>query len=383
MTVTVVDPIGAYNTANGTAWDGHWFNGAKGVYIPAIDEFWFMLQARQGPPDSGSLPSPNGAHPTKSRVLRIDQATGAYVGLCSQPAGQTDKLWLWSEMQNCVVAQKVVVAGSYMTSVGGTIVGGHCLICWNYDGTVAWETFWVEFGGGGYRWIDFIVTNPTLAEVYVIQNSTGSNRKIQLLNMTTGARTDKLTYTEGSGGYRPSMMNDGTVYVASAGSGTSLELRLVLTGTPSSTTIFSVATSVGNVTIQVYDPITDRAYFSVYTISTATRVWKYYSAGSLIDVTPNALSANGWPQTRPEYMDTRTGYFASTQSLLHTDVFLLDTATLATFKTITEPSATAARFMFMVTPTRGWWAIAPGTNWTFGIWTEGGARRRVSLAVIT
>lgn len=381
MTVTVVDPIGAYNTANGTSWDSYLHvNAQRGIYIPATDEFWFMLETKHSTPTSGG-----GAHQSGSRILRINQTTGAYIGIANQPAGQTDKLWLWGPMADCVVAQKVVVAGSYMTTVGGTTVGGHCVIGWNYDGTVAFETFWTEFAeGGGWAEVTHIISNPTRAEVYIQQRGNGFfPRRFRSLNMTTGVRGAALRTDNGSNGnYRPSMTNDGSVWVAHVSGATDQELRLAPT-TLAATVMLSVT---GVIVKQVYDPVNDRAWFSVRPNSGGITTWRYWDGASIISVTPNAMSDLSHPNTHYEWYETRTGYFAFTRLISLLEVYLIDLDTLVTVETISEPNNAGVvdRWMMMVTPTRGWWAIAPGpaANWTFGIWTPGSARR-VSLCVIT
>ena len=252
MTLAIVDPLGNYNTDNATSWVAN-DAGAKCVYLPSAGEFWLLLETGTGPTASGS-------NSTNSHFLRVDETTGDYIDMADDPTGQAGKLFLWGPIVADDVNSLVIAAGSYVTTSGGTTIGGQCLIAWNYDGTVAWETFWVTEPDAGpftFNYVNNIVYNPTLGALYVQQNGNLNNRFCSL-NLTTGARTGVATFRAIGGSYRPVMDNAGDVWISvDSGGGTNDERRYTLTGTPAYTSIQTTTNTSGIAQRQVYDEINE------------------------------------------------------------------------------------------------------------------------------
>ena len=84
-----------------------------------------------------------------------------------------------------------VSAGTYVTTSGGTTIGGNCMIAWNYDGTVAWENFWGTESDGSpftFGYLHHIIYHPSLGLVRRTADGILHNRFMSL-NLATGART--------------------------------------------------------------------------------------------------------------------------------------------------------------------------------------------------
>ena len=383
MTLAIVDPLGQYNTDNATSWVAN-DAGAKCTYLPGAGEFWLLLETGTGPTASGS-------NSTNSHFLRVDEATGDYIAMADDPAGQAGKLFLWGPIVADDVNSLVIAAGSYVTTSGGTTIGGQCLIAWNYDGTVAWETFWVTESDGSpflFSYVLHLIYNPTLGALYLVQKGALNNR-LQSLNLSTGARTSKATFRGISGDYRPVMDNAGDVWMnVDPVGGLTQERRYTLTGTPTNTVIETAGTG-QVVQRQVYDEINDVAHW--YLSSSATlRYWdgsavQSQSAGSVWS------SSGGTGSTNYEQFASRTGYWAYTVTpSTARDAYFADLGDLSVIKQVTEPADTYStefaanelKWQFSTSINRAWWRIKQ-TTWKFLVWTDISARRRVSVCVIT
>ncbi len=384
MTLAIVDPLGDYNTDNSTSWLAH-DTGSKCVYLPSAGEFWFLLETGPGPS------APSGTRSSNSHLLRVDETTGDYIAMADDPAGQSGKLYLWGALIADEVNQLVLSTGQYVTTSGGTTIGGNAMIAWNYDGTVAWEQFWAnEFAGFFYyRYVEHFIYNPTLGTLYCVQNSDFTLRRLQSINLATGARTTKATYRDVSGSYRPVMDNAGDVWVGYA-FGSTEEQRHTLTGTPSVTTIEAVPLATGIVQRQAYDEINDIAYWFIE----GTDVVNYWDGSSVVSAASTTVawdSAGGIYQNAYEQFVSRTGYWTFTlRTATARDAYYLDLLTFSLVKQVTEPADVYAsdyaagelKYQFTTNFTRAWWRIKD-TTWKFLVWTEAATRRRVSVCVIT
>ena len=384
MTLAIVDPLGAYNTDNSTSWVAN-DAGAKCTYLPGAGEFWLLLETGTGPTASGS-------NSTNSHFLRIDETTGDYIDMADDPTGQAGKLFLWGPIVADDVNSLVIAAGSYVTTSGGTTIGGQCLIAWNYDGTVAWETFWVTEPDAGpftFNYVNNIVYNPTLGALYVQQNGNLNNRLCSL-NLTTGARTGVATFRAIGGSYRPAMDNAGDVWISvDSGGGTNDERRYTLTGTPSYTSIQTTTNTSGIAQRQAYDEINDIAYWYI----TVAAELRYWNGSSVVGMSAGSVwsSSGGTGSTNYEQFASRTGYWAYTVTpSTARDAYFADLGDLSVIKQVTDPADTYStefaanelKWQFSTSINRAWWRIKQ-TTWKFLVWTDISARRRVSVCVIT
>ena len=384
MTLAIVDPLGNYNTDNATSWVAN-DAGAKCIYLPSAGEFWLLLETGTGPTASGS-------NSTNSHFLRVDETTGDYIDMADDPTGQAGKLFLWGPIVADDVNSLVIAAGSYVTTSGGTTIGGQCLIAWNYDGTVAWETFWVTEPDAGpftFNYVNNIVYHPTLGALYVQQNGNLNNRLCSL-NLATGARTGKATFRAIGGSYRPVMDSAGDVWISvDSGGGTNDERRYTLTGTPSYTSIQTTTNTSGIAQRQVYDEINDIAYWYI----TVAAELRYWNGSSVVGMSAGSVwsSSGGTGSTNYEQFASRTGYWAYTVTpSTARDAYFADLGDLSVIKQVTEPADTYStefaanelKWQFSTSINRAWWRIKQ-TTWKFLVWTDISARRRVSVCVIT
>ncbi len=381
MTLAIVDPLGDYNTDNSTSWVAN-DAGAKCTYLPSVGEFWVLLETGTGPTASGS-------HSTNSHFLRVDETTGAYIAMADDPAGQAGKLFLWGPIVADDVNQLVIAAGNYVTTSGGTTIGGNCMIAWNYDGTVAWEQFWATEGGfGSYAYVYHIIYHPTLGALYCTQTGTHPITRLQSINLATGARTTISTYWQVTGSYRPVMDSAGDVWINEVGGASTLERRFTLTGTPSVTTIENSSRIIGR---QLYDQHNDVVYWYVNTDDDI----RYWDGSSVIS--NNAASGARWTSSGGtgnasyEQFASRSGYWAYTyEPATPRDAYFKDLTTFATVKQVTDPADTYStefaanelKWQFSTSINRAWWRMKQ-TAWKLLVWTEDSTRRRVSVCVIT
>ena len=395
MTLAIVDPLGAYNTANGTSWTVR-DEGGKCIYLPSANEFWVLLQTATGPTTSDTSG-------TNSHFLRVNETTGSYVGMAANPAGQVGKLYLWGPVVADDLNQLVIAAGSYVTTSGGTTVGGSAMIAWHYDGTVAWETFWGTESDGSpftFGYLHHIIYHASLGALYVVQDGILHNRFMSL-NLATGARTTTgVTYRDIPNNYPPVMDGSGKVWVSvdavHLGAGIRV-MRYSLSGTPSSTVIEQWATGSGISPGRfVHDRLNDYAWWHLAGSSPAPAMRRWDGAAVVSQSNSSAWwTANGSANSViPDQFSSRTGYFAftiSNSSFLPNkrDAYFLNISTFAIEKQVTEPAntysteyaASGLKWQFSTTINRAWWRIKQ-TTWKFLVWTDS-SRRRVSVCVIT
>jgi hypothetical protein len=396
MTLAIVDPLGQYNTDNSTSWVAN-DAGAKCVYLPSAGEFWVLLETGTGPTASGS-------HSTNSHFLRVDETTGDYIAMADDPAGQAGKLFLWGPLVADDVNSLVISAGTYVTTSGGTTIGGNCMIAWNYDGTVAWENFWGTESDGSpftFGYLHHIIYHPSLGALYVVQDGTLHNRFMSL-NLATGARTTTgITYRDIPGNYPPVMDDAGDVWVTvdavHLGAGLRV-MRYSLSGTPTSTVIEQWAIGSGIAPGRfVYDRWSDYAWWNLAGSSPGPAMRRWDGAAVVSQSNSNTWwGANGSSASViPDQFSSRTGYFAFTISNSSSlpnkrDAYFLDLSTFDTSKKVTEPAdtysteyaASGLKWQFSTSINRAWWRIKQ-TTWKFLVWTDATTRRRVSVCVIT
>lgn len=387
MSLQVVDPIGDYNTDNGTSWAG-WNGPALNAY--SVGEVWLLLETGSPPSDF----SPSGSHATHSRFLRVDEATGEYIAMASLTASDPENLYLWGP--KCVDNVNGLVIATGEERVGSS---RYCMIAWNLsDGTVAWETFWTAASDH----IRHLICNESLGALYCVQQNGSSpfDWKLQEINLATGARTTKINYVTGQG-YCPVLDAAGHVWADVDGGGTFPTLtkylkEFVLTGTPSATirdTIVRNASTGTNYPRRVvYDETNDRAWWQIDSTfdAPASVEMRRYSGGSVVTVSV--------PVQMAIYQNLPTNNHASKLGVweLYTRAvddagirfsgFQLDLDDFTEITVVTEPYDTypsSVDFQFFSTTERGWWRYTDTTT-KFIIWTPGSAvRRRVSLCVIT
>ena len=382
MTLAIVDPLGDYNTDNSTSWVAN-DAGAKCIYLPSAGEIWLLLETGLGPTASGS-------NSTNSHFLRIDETTGDYIAMADDPTGQAGKLFLWGPVVADEVNQLVIAAGNYVTTPGGTTIGGHCMIAWNYDGTVAWENFFSTTGGfPGYTSVYHLIYNPTLGTLYGARKSSHPTTMLVSIDIATGAMSNITTYWDVTGSYRPVMDNNGDVWLGYGASPT-YEDRHTLT-VPSVTTIENVGGINGR---QMYDEINDIVYWYV---ASADDI-RYWNGSAVVNMTSpptdtylTSPGGSGVAGNVYQQYVSYTGYWTATrETATPRDLYFKDLSTFVTVKQVTEPADTYSteyaagglKYQFVTSYTRAWWRIKQ-TTWKLLVWTEAATRRRVSVCVIT
>lgn len=361
MSLNVFDPVGLYNTDNGTSFVGNGY-----IYeVESVDEIWWALN---NPPNQGESSAPQ----ANARILRINQSTGEYIALVDHPPGLLGDV-RYSHIVVDEFSGLVIAAGFQYTN--GANPFRYLLVAWNLDGTVAWETYWAS----SLRPVNYIIYNPTLGALYTVQShSSGSPDKFQSLNLATGARTDTgITFLNGYV-VVPIMTNDGYVWYADTTSSPTRIKRAQLTGTPSTINVDLLATSSPAESLRRfwYDSVNDLAWWQVQQSSSPNLIFMRRYNGSVVSVTvpEHARRYNAPPQfigSTVAGMRSDEGFWEV--SLTGVSSSLLNLSTWAVERRVTEAFEMyggTANFYFFWTTTRAWARPSIGGSNKLLLWID-------------